>query len=255
MDAFNWTCAYCGQATTITDPNYSEQNVHISSSRSKFGDIGLKYIAIACPNADCRELTLGISLKHAEDKGTYWRYKDNSIETFRLMPKSKAKPQPEYIPVEIRKNYEEACLILNDSPKASAAMARRCLQGIVRDFWNIPEGKRGNLGAEINFIKEQVTEDTWDAIHAVRSVGDIGAHMAKDVNFIVEIEPDEADLLVQLIETLFEDWYVAREKRQVRNKNLKDLADRKLQQNREAKQAAKANKVEAEKGVEVEEDE
>ncbi|MCP1830281.1 hypothetical protein ACVIHH_005106 [Bradyrhizobium sp. USDA 4518] len=34
-----------------------------------------------------------------------------------------------------------------------------------------------------------------DAIDAVRIVGNIGAHMEKDVNLIVDIEPGEAQML------------------------------------------------------------
>lgn len=148
---------------------------------------------------------------------------------WKLLPRSRSKPQPNYIPLEIRKNYLEACLISADSPKASAAMSRRCLQGIVRDFWDIPANRRGNLGAELNHIKDQVTTDTWEAIQAVRSIGDIGAHMEKDVNLIVEVEPHEADLLIELIETLLEDWYVERHKRVQRHQAVKDLAQTKRQ--------------------------
>ena len=190
------------------------------------------------PYADCKELTLSAHLQTVEQISFQeWRVEGDPIRTFSLMPRSRAKPQPEYIPKEIRENYREACLVLADSPKASAAMARRCLQGIVRDFWGIPTNKRGNLGAEMSFIKDRLTEDTWEAIHAVRSVGDIGAHMEKDVNSIVDIEPSEADLLVQLIETLFEDWYVERHKRQKRNQQLKDLAEKKVREKKEAKKA------------------
>nr|WP_256379805.1 DUF4145 domain-containing protein [Chelativorans sp. ZYF759] len=158
-----------------------------------------------------------------------------ALRVFPLLPRSRAKPQPSYIPASIRADYEEACLILRDSPKASATMARRCLQGIVRDFWGIPQNRRGNLGAELNYIREELTPDTWDAIHAVRSVGDIGAHMEKDVNVVVDVEAEEAELLVGLIETLLSDWYVERHKRTERNRALKELAERKLSQKREAK--------------------
>lgn len=154
------------------------------------------------------------------------------------MPRSRARPWPDDIPEEIRKSYLEACLIVSDSAKASAALARRCLQGIVRDYWKIPGDKRGNLGAELGFIQDQVDSDTWDAIQAVRSVGDIGAHMEKDVNLIIDVEPREAELLIGLIETLMEDWYVERHKRNERNAALKTVAKAKLSDKRQGKRDA-----------------
>ena len=44
----------------------------------------------------------------------------------------------------------------------------------------------------------------------LRKIGNIGAHMEKDVNLIIEIEPDEAKKLLRLIEMLIEKWYITR---------------------------------------------
>jgi hypothetical protein len=40
--------------------------------------------------------------------------------------------------------------------------------------------------------------------------------MEKDVDLIVEIDDDEAQVLINLIETLFVDWYIGREERKRR---------------------------------------
>jgi hypothetical protein len=48
--------------------------------------------------------------------------------------------------------------------------------------------------------------------------------MEKDVNLIVDVEPDEAGLLLWLIETLFEEWYVARHDRDTKMQALTKLA-------------------------------
>lgn len=117
-------------------------------------------------------------------------------------------------------DYNEACLIQDLSPKASAALSRRCLQGIIRDFWKVTPGK---LIKEIEQIKDKVEELTWKAIDAVRSVGNIGAHMEKDVNLIVDIEPNEAERLINLIEILLKDWYIAKHDRELRLSELVQL--------------------------------
>ena len=124
-----------------------------------------------------------------------------------LVPKVVLREYPDYIPKQIRDDYTEANLIIDDSPKAAATLLRRCLQGMIHDFWGIREK---NLNAEISALKGKVPAAQWSAIDAIRSIGNIGAHMEKDVNLIVDISSDEAQKLMRLIELLLEKWYVAR---------------------------------------------
>ena len=42
-------------------------------------------------------------------------------------------PLPPEVPQEFAGDYKEACLVLADSPKASAALSRRCLQNLLRE--------------------------------------------------------------------------------------------------------------------------
>ena len=74
----------------------------------------------------------------------------------------------------------------------------------------------GRLVDEIDAIQPQVDPLTWDAIDALRKLGNIGAHMEKDISLIIDVDPDEAELLIGLVETLLRDWYVQREERRVR---------------------------------------
>lgn len=124
-----------------------------------------------------------------------------------LRPNSEARLFPQYIPDPIRKDYEEACAIVHLSPKAAATLARRCLQGMIRDFWGITKSR---LVDEISELQEKIPASQWKVIDSVRRIGNIGAHMEKDVNLIVDIEPDEARKLLRLIELLMEKWYIAR---------------------------------------------
>ena len=119
------------------------------------------------------------------------------------------------------KIYEEANLILEHSPKASATLLRRCLQGMIHDFWNV-EGK--NLNAEISQLKGKVTELQWKAIDGLRKIGNIGAHMEKDVDLIIDIEPDEALKLLKLIEMLIEKWYIVRHDEEILLNEIVGLA-------------------------------
>ena len=124
----------------------------------------------------------------------------------------------------MRDDYREACRIRELSPKAAATLARRCLQGIIRDFWKI---KKAKLVDEVRALEHIVDDGLWKAIDAVRKVGNIGAHMEKDVNTIVDIEPEEAHKLIGLVEILFEECYVARHQRERRLTDLAALGERK----------------------------
>ena len=84
---------------------------------------------------------------------------------------------------------------------------------MIRDFWNV---NKPNLKQEIDELNGRVDEETWKAIDAIRTIGNIGAHMEKDVNIIVDVEPGEAEKLIWLIELLLKDWYVRRHEREKR---------------------------------------
>jgi hypothetical protein len=127
----------------------------------------------------------------------------------------------------LRNDYEEAAKILELSPKASATLSRRCLQGIIRDFWGVSKSR---LIDEIAAIEDKVDPLTWKSIESVRKVGNIGAHMEKDINLIIDVEPKEAYLLMQLIELLFEEWYVHRHERELKLKAIAGIADLKDEQ-------------------------
>ena len=119
---------------------------------------------------------------------------------------------PEYIPEPIATDYYEAWSILDLSPKSSATLARRCLQGIIRDFWGIQER---TLNAEITKLRGHIPEAQWEVIDSLRRIGNIGAHMEMDINTIVDIDSGEAEKLLHLIEYLFKDWYVQRREREL----------------------------------------
>ena len=80
---------------------------------------------------------------------------------------------------------------------------------------------------EINALEDKVDEKTWEAIKAVKDFGNICAHMEKDIDLIVPVDPDEAQLLINMIEQLFEDWYVRRHQREQRMGLIVEKAEEK----------------------------
>ena len=222
MANFNWMCPYCNHNATITTSSYSVGEVFFNKN-NKDGDLCVKTESIVCPNEYCKEYVITVTLYPAKRNATNWDVVDDPLFSRRILPESNAKTFPDYIPKAIRADYIEACLIKDLSPKASATLSRRCLQGIIRDFWEVKNKK--NLSDEIKAIKEKTNKETWEAIDAVRELGNIGAHMEKDIDVIIEVEPKEAELLIGLIETLLEDWYINRHERQQRLQAIKAIAD------------------------------
>lgn len=209
---FNWECPHCERAVTITDERITS-NYHTLYIENAEGLRTFSSTFIVCPNRKCRKLTLQASLHESEPNSRGGTRLTKKLQEWALIPPSAAKSFPDYIPHVIREDYLEACLILDLSPKASATLSRRCLQGILRDFWKV---KPGRLVTEIEQIKDEIDPVTWDAIEAVRKLGNIGAHMEKDIDLIIEVDPEEAKLLIGLVETLLKEWYVAREERRER---------------------------------------
>lgn len=235
MSAFNWTCSYCNRDQIVTAETCDEGITQFSIGATRHGAVGIQHIAIRCANADCNEVTLIVQFGNVAFNKYTARLEFSQIdqEKWPLRPMSRSVPLPDYIPAPLREDYYEACLILNHSPKASATLARRCLQGMIRDFCGISKAR---LIDEISQLKERaeagnaprgVDLEAIDAIDAVRSVGNIGAHMEKDINVIIDVDPGEAQALIHLIEMLFKDWYVARHDRQQRLAKVVEIAAQK----------------------------
>lgn len=224
MSSFDWTCPFCDRDATLTEQSTHEQTTYLTHDNTE-GPQAFSCVFVVCPNKKCKKFTLVGLLQKAEyDRGYgVWRAK-GIIQKWNLIPSSKAKTLPAYIPQAIRDDYSEACLILSLSPKASATLARRCLQGMIRDFWQV---KPARLKDEIDAIQTKVDSLTWNAIDGVRKIGNIGAHMETDINVIVDVEPNEAELLVGLIEFLIKDWYIARENKNQHLINLIGVAAQK----------------------------
>lgn len=149
---------------------------------------------------------------------------EKSFFNCRVIPSSSAKNFPGYVPQQILSDYQEAHLISELSPKASATLSRRCLQGMIRDFWGI---SRSRLIDEIKEFEPLIDKQTWQAIDAVRSIGNIGAHMERDIDKIIDVDPGESLLLLQLIEMLIQEWYIARREREERLKAIVEISGNK----------------------------
>lgn len=201
----SFKCPYCSITMPITNETYISQFPAFGTyngrksmyqpDESRFIDSCLQIQFYKCPN--CGEYTI-----FAIGKGS--KVEDVFVP---IKPISSAQQFPKYIPEGIRNDYEEACAIVNLSPKASATLSRRCLQNMIRDFWKI---KEKNLYAEIEALDAVIPPTQKKVLHSLRQIGNIGAHPEADINTIIDIDPEDASKLIKVIEFFIDKWYIDR---------------------------------------------
>lgn len=200
-------CPFCNTVSTIRDHDISFDDHQFFSNRDDV-DYKINTYAITCPLESCREVEIFFekwkAIEYAyKTGGAKIPIKWQKIYQKNIEPEANIKIFPDYIPEQILQDYKESKLIANLSPKASSTLARRCLQSMIRDFYNI-FGKK-SLHHEIEEIKDKIDPDMYEAIMSLKSIGNIGAHPEKDINLIIDVEPEEANELISLIEMLIED--------------------------------------------------
>ncbi|NIC39340.1 DUF4145 domain-containing protein [Halomonas desiderata] len=216
-----WFCPFCQHKSILTSVNTSQKSHDFNCHNKHKVELRLTTKIKVCPNPACREYAIEAFLSQLVWNGDNGGYAPKLIERWKIRPSGSAKPFPEYVPQPIREDYEEACAIVHLSPKASATLSRRCLQGIVRDFWNI---KKGTLHQELQALRDHIDPITWQAIDAVRDIGNIGAHMEQNINLVIDVDQGEAEALARLIEVLITEWYVHRHERELHMQRVIDAA-------------------------------
>lgn len=131
----------------------------------------------------------------------------------------------EEVPAKYREELIEANAALQYSAKASAALSRRLLQKTLREELKI---KKRDLSLEIDEFVEMSGAPTYltGAVDAIRHVGNFAAHPLKFTNTgeIVDVEPGEAEWLIEVLDSLFDFVFV----QPVRLKMRRDALNEKL---------------------------
>ncbi len=146
-----------------------------------------------------------------------------------IRPKSITRaPLDQSVDPKFAEEYQEACIVLSDSPKASAALSRRCLQHLLREKESVT---KGNLYDEIQEVldKKNLPGHLAEGLNAVRIIGNFAAHPIKSdsTGEIVDVEPGEAEWNLDILEGLFDFYFVQpkilQTKRDALNEKLGDV--------------------------------
>ena len=162
-----------------------------------------------CPN--CNRIT--VVMENGEmRKNQHGQFSSlaNVTQSFLVRPRGSSRPAvPPQVPKDIAEDYSEACLVIADSPKASAALSRRCLQHLLREAAGV---KHSNLFSEIQEVIDSSALPSYitEGLDAVRVSGNFAAHPIKSTQTgeILPVEPGEAEWNLDILETLFDFYYV-----------------------------------------------
>jgi len=159
-----------------------------------------------CPS--CNRLILVLLCKKAIHKAGYVDFEER--ENYLIRPRATSRhPLSSDVPGDLANDYKEACLVFADSPKACAALGRRCLQHLLRKYAGV---KPTDLSKEIDEILTRQTLPTHlsDSIDAIRHIGNFAAHPLKSTSSgeIIDVEPGEAEWTLDVLEGLFDFYFV-----------------------------------------------
>lgn len=93
------------------------------------------------------------------------------------------------------------------------------MEEIIEDYFKIT---RGRLVDKIDKLDHtnKLDDNTISTLQSLRQIGNIGAHMEKRSNEIIRLDnPEEANILLKMIEILFDHTYVSIKK----NKKTEDM--------------------------------
>jgi hypothetical protein len=223
-------CPYCGIVFSLDGvsadysfPKFEKPHLYGRSLARDEGDKTYSITSHKCP--ECRKQIMWLNEIRTIDKAG--PPEPEIVETTLLFPKWPIRPLPPEIPEKFASDFREAYNTLAMSPKASAALSRRCLQNLIREQESIIEK---TLQSEIEKLLKtnKLPKYLADDLDSIRVVGNFAAHPIKDTNTgeIVDVGPGEAEWTLEVLEELLLFYFVdtsrSKARRDALNRKLKD---------------------------------
>jgi hypothetical protein len=207
----------CPHCTTAIHPSWSPSS--ITDARSD--DTHWRVEFMICPQCKKEILRMGkLTIANNKVQVLSWElvYPTGSYRG----------PVAPEVPKDIASDYTEAAKVLALSSKASAALARRCLQSIL---WGAGYPQK-DLSKQIDaaLAETDTSKALPSGIHtivdAIRNFGNFSAHRITDQTSlqIIDVEPHEAEFCLDILDALFDHYYV----KPAQAKAMKDALNAKL---------------------------
>ncbi len=191
-------------------------------------DVYWQAFVMHCPNPDCKRIIIDLGKGELVKDSNGNSLRKGIISRTTVMPFTSGRPPaPEEVEELYARDYEEACLTLAQSPKASAALSRRCLQNILREKAGV---KKSNLAKEIDEVIDNrtLTPALAESLLEIKSIANFNIYSTKSTapGEIVDAEPEEAEWMLDVLELMFDLYFVQpaklKAKREALNKKLTD---------------------------------
>ncbi len=206
---------------------YCSTGIHFGPKPAQIGRWGMTVISAlgqTCPECHKIIIVLEVNKFTICDPISEEEFLTSSDEIL-VYPASRHKTLPREVPESINQEFQEAVGVLTISPKASAALSRRILQILLRDYAG---AKSDNLSKAIDEAQTnpKMSGDLSRMLDYIREVGNFAAHPRKSTNTgeILDVEPEEANINLEVLEALFDFYIVQPEK----NKKRFDALNKKL---------------------------
>lgn len=200
----------CPHCSILFHDAWNTSPIPVTGAHS--GHWGVK--ATVCPS--CKEpiVRLGVIQSYGQDgSGRTVSYHLSDTKSFMAYPKfPRRSTVSDAVPTSFKADYQEACDVLAISAKASAALSRRVLQGILNE-----QGyKSSNLAKQIDDLLQEtnpqkvIPTGVRNTVDAVRNFGNFAAHPISDKTSlqVIDVEPNEAEWCLEIIEALFDHYYI-----------------------------------------------
>jgi hypothetical protein len=186
------TCPHC-----TVDFHASEQKNFLGKDFDADWGVGVTYCSA------CLRIIVRLFSGNYDARSNQWSSESSSRI---VRPKTTARaPLSPDVPEVYAADYREACNVLADSSKASAALSRRCLQHLLREEMKTT---KKDLVDQIQEVLDsaRLPSHIAESLDSVRSTGNFAAHPIKNKasGEIVDVEPGEADWNLETLEQLFD---------------------------------------------------
>jgi len=176
---------------------------------------------MTCPACETDILQLG--------RGAVGNLNSSTSDWFQIFPTgSNRGPVPKEVPDDIAADYSEAALVLPLSPKASAALSRRCLQSVLRHAGYAQKDLSQQIDAALSEQDARKTLPTGvhSILDLIRNFGNFSAHKITDqtTSQIIDVGPHEAEYCLDTLDAVFDHYYV----KPAQAKAMKDALNAKL---------------------------
>lgn len=192
----------------------NSDEIHLARENDPVFDLGYVLSPLACAFCGGVVVVARQWTQDGRDGGPSWV----------VLPRQATRPVPIEVQAaspNIAADFEEAAAVLFVSAKASAALSRRCLQALLSEKGG---ARQRNLSEQIDAVLPTLPSHLAEDLDAVRHIGNFAAHpqKANETGAILDVERHEAEWTLEVLEGLFDFYYVQPAKSALRRQKLEE---------------------------------